>query len=909
MVLDWSNDLTSVVDESRDVADQLGHDLTSAHLLLCIFMVENQASEFLSDHSVTADRLLTLVRRQPKESPDAWAAIMQRAHDTALVTGAPYVGSLHVLIALCSIVDSQAYALISALDLDMGTVRARALSHLTGPQELDGDVEHPPEREIQFEHVHAPATHRQPRPQAAAAATMTTVNEAGNEDEEDTAERKNASGLREPADVRRRRKARFPAAKRPAPSDTTRDLARRLFDGREPGTKSGSRPAVVAPSNLPLPPSVRRSTGSSPAVVPNEPAPKDGPSATPGPAARRPATVAKQTPTVRRVDLVLKEREFPLLSKLGRNLSLLAFDGLIDDVVGRDAEIEQLIDILNKRRSNNPLLVGEAGVGKTSVVEGLARRMVGRSDAPAPSGLTGRVLIELESSKVVSGTGIRGSFSERIQRLKTEVARAKGRVVVFMDELHHWIGMGSGDGAADGAGELKTALARGEFPCIGATTFDEYAKFVEGDPAFARRFQRVRVEEPSASDAVRILEGIRPTYEAHHGVTYELDALDAAVRLTHRYLPDRRLPDKAISVLDLAGSRAQRRASASQPGNVDRSLVATIVAELAGVSADKLLLGDRERFVGLADNLGQHIVGHDDVRERVAHALRRNYAGFVSGRPIGTFLFLGPTGVGKTEFAKAIARVLFEDESAMLRLDMSEFMEAHAVARLIGAPPGSVGHDAGGQLTESVRRKPYQLVLFDEIEKAHPDVLNLLIQLLDEGRLTDSRSRTVDFSNTVVVMTSNLGAEAAFAAPKSRRVGFGTTAEEAPETGREQAVLDSARGHFRAELWNRIQERLVFLPLAEDHVRRIASLQLEDSSRRLLGERRIRYEWSDEVVDLLIESGGFDPEFGARPMRRTIERIVEGAIADSILSGEARAGDTLDVSVVDDRVRVVKREA
>jgi ATP-dependent Clp protease ATP-binding subunit ClpC len=693
-------------------------------------------------------------------------------------------------------------------------------------------------------------------------------------------ERDHADGIREPDDVRRERRRRAQEnrrpvrPRRPSRADTTKDLAKRLFD-------TGPRPALVTPSKLPLPPSVRRASETGEFVA-----------------------ITKDKKSLKRQHLVLKEREFPLLSKLGRNLTLRAFDGELDEVVGRSEEIDKLVDILNKRRSNNPVLVGEAGVGKTSVVEGLAQRLVGAFGHEPPPGLAGRIIIELEATKVVSGTGLRGSFSERIQKIKAEVARARGQVVLFLDELHHWMGMGGGDGAADGAGELKTALARGEFPCIGATTFDEYHRFVENDPAFARRFQKVRVEEPSVDDAVRILTRVKTTYQNHHKVEFDDDAIEAAVRLSHRYLPDRRLPDKAISVLDLAGSRARRTSTKL----VDRALVATVLAEQAGVSVDKLLLSDRQRFVGLGDRLAEHIIGHSDVVETVAHALRRNYAGFVSGRPIGTFLFLGPTGVGKTEFAKAIARVLFEDEGAMVRMDMSEFMEAHSVSRLIGSPPGYVGHESGGQLTESIRRKPYQLVLFDEIEKAHPEVLNILIQLLDEGRLTDSRGRTVDFSNTVVVMTSNLGAEAAIGTKRTRRVGFGAASSEnsaAMETT--EAVREEAKGHFRPELWNRIQERLVFLPLQETEVAEIAGMQLRDSSKRLATERRISFSWSGDVIQHLIENGGFDPEMGARPMRRTIERLVESAIADLILTGEAQAGAHIDVEVEDGRITAAVR--
>jgi ATP-dependent Clp protease ATP-binding subunit ClpC len=866
MELNWSSELTSVIDESRDVAAQLHQPLTTAHLLLCLFTVENLASTFLADQRVSADALLERVARRLREEENTWDQMMARAHDAAVSTRSPCVTSLHVLVALCSFPDSAAYKLIEGLDVDMGFVRATALGALVTPRDDASSPGDSSESDPVHDTVDIGAG-TMTRDRRAGHAPMANVRDQA--PPEPTVAPRHASGLREPLDVRRRKRA--PTG---TPSGATRDLAKRIFDSGKPRLPS-------VPPDLPLPPNVRRL-----AAPPREP--DDG---------------ARPDERISRARLVLSEKEFPQLNKLGRNLSLLAFDGKVDPVVGRESELEQLLDILNKRRANNPLLLGEAGVGKTAVVEGLARALVGL-DGPPPPRLAGRILIELEASKVVSGTGLRGSFSERIQALKEEVERADGRVIVFLDELHHWIGVGAGDGTADGAGELKTALARGTFPCVGATTFDEYVRFVESDPAFVRRFQIVRVEEPTIQQTLEILAGIQPTYESHHGVTYEFEALDAAARLTHRYLPDRRLPDKAIAALDHAGSRAQRR------GNnvVDRTQVACIVAELAGLSADKLALADHERFNHLSERIGEHVIGHRAIVERVAQTLKRNYAGFVSGRPMGAFLFLGPTGVGKTEFAKAIARVLFDGDDAMTRLDMTEFMEPHTVARLVGAPPGYIGHDAGGQLTESVRRRPYQLVLLDEIEKAHPDVLNLLIQLLDEGRLTDSRGRSVDFGNVVVVMTSNLGAEEMVAPATSRRVGFGTSRDSttADDDG-EARALEAARTFFRPELWNRIPERCVFAPLTEADVRAIAELQLRDSSRRLREERRIAYEWTPDVLDLLLRLGGFDPQYGARPMRATIERVVESEVASLILGGEARPGNTISLDVIEDRLAATVR--
>ncbi len=590
---------------------------------------------------------------------------------------------------------------------------------------------------------------------------------------------------------------------------------------------------------------------------------------------------------------------FPILSQYGRNLTEEAALQRIDPAIGRDQEITQLIDILGKRRSNNPLLVGDPGVGKTAIVEGLAHRFCALARQGNRMGK--RAIVELELGRLLSGTHLRGSFSERLIAIKDEVRLAEGQVIVFLDELHVWMNAGQGGDGADASGELKTALARGQFPCVGATTEDEYRKFIESDPAFARRFQVVSVEEPDQPTAQRIARGVSDQYAQHHGVSYASDAIEAAVRLSHRYIQERRLPDKALNVLDLAGSRAARTGEAE----VNTHNIAHIVAEMAGLPADRLTRDDRERFLEMEAHLARSVIGHEHVVHTVSEVLRRNYAGFRSKRPIGTLLFLGPTGVGKTEMVKALADFLFHDRDAIVRVDMSELMEAHAVSRLIGAPPGYVGHDQGGQLTEAVRRSPYQVVLLDEIEKAHPDILNLLLQLFDEGCLTDGRGRKVDFSNTLIVMTSNLGAEHFERQSSARaRIGFGG-ASSAPSADSVQArdalteqVRTSARAHFSPELWNRIEERLVFMPLGRDEVARIAALQIADTERRLREDSGITLQYTPQVVELLIEHGGYDPRHGARPMRQTIQRLIESNLARLILSGKVQRGDTIAISVV-----------
>jgi ATP-dependent Clp protease ATP-binding subunit ClpC len=610
-----------------------------------------------------------------------------------------------------------------------------------------------------------------------------------------------------------------------------------------------------------------------------------GPVPAPAPAPAAPTPRAPERKAERGSSVVLDPRTYPLLSALGKNLSTLAREGKLDPVLGRAREIDEVIDVLGKRRTNNPVLVGEPGVGKTAVVEGVAQQL-----AAVAGPLSDRILVELDMATLVAGTQLRGSFSERLNGLKDEVLRARGQVVVFIDELHTLIGAGStGEGPQDAANELKAAMSRGEFPCIGATTHDEYRKHIAGDPALERRFTPVVVHEPSVPETVYILNGVMPRYAAHHRLTYTPEALQAAASLSARYIHDRFLPDKAISVLDLAGSRCHREGKPV----VEPIDVARVVAKLAQLPEERLLLDDSARLLRLEQDLGRRVVGHQEIIESVAKVIRRNYAGFASRRPMGSFLFLGPTGVGKTEMARALADVVFGSPDALIRLDMSELSEGHGVSRLIGAPAGYVGYGEGGQLTEPVRRRPSSVVVMDEIDKAHREVLLLLLQVLEEGRLTDGRGRHIDFSNTIVILTTNLGAEA-FSA-RGRSVGFGA-ADDAAAKGEAQA-RELARKALPPELWNRIDERCAFQPLKQGEVAQIASLLLAESSKRLETEKGIRYRAGDGVVEHLLRSGGFDPSLGARPMRQTVQRLVEVPLAEKILAGDFEQGDEVLIQV------------
>ncbi|MEV6804769.1 ATP-dependent Clp protease ATP-binding subunit [Streptomyces sp. NPDC051129] len=642
----------------------------------------------------------------------------------------------------------------------------------------------------------------------------------------------------------------------------------------------------------------------------------------------------------------------PTLDKYGRDLTDLARQGRVDPVIGRDTEIEQTIEVLSRRGKNNPVLIGDAGVGKTAIVEGLAQRI---ADGDVPDVLAGRRVVALDLTGVVAGTRYRGDFEERLNTIVEEIRAHSDQLVVFIDELHTVVGAGSGGegGALDAGNILKPALARGELHIVGATTLEEFRR-IEKDAALARRFQPVLVPEPTVGDTIEILRGLRDRYEAHHQVQYTDEALVAAVELSDRYLTDRRLPDKAIDLIDQAGARVrlgartkgtdvramereveqlvrdkdqavadedyeeakqlrdritelkQRIAAASDEGKADEGqlevtaeAIAEVVSRQTGIPVSRLTQEEKERLLRLEEHLHQRVVGQEEAVAVVSEAVLRSRAGLASPRrPIGSFLFLGPTGVGKTELARALAEALFGSEDRMVRLDMSEYQERHTVSRLVGAPPGYVGHEEAGQLTEVVRRHPYSLLLLDEVEKAHPDVFNILLQVLDDGRLTDSQGRTVDFTNTVIVMTSNLGSEAI--TRRGGGIGFGPGGTEADEEARRERILRPLREHFRPEFLNRIDEIVVFRQLTGDQLRQITDLLLEDT-RRLLDGQGVGVEFTDAAVDWLAERG-YQPEYGARPLRRTIQREVDNRLSRLLLNGTIAAGGRVTVDVRDGRL-------
>ena len=585
----------------------------------------------------------------------------------------------------------------------------------------------------------------------------------------------------------------------------------------------------------------------------------------------------------------LDPSQYPLLSKIGRNLTSIAAEGHLDPLIGRQKELIKVIDTLLKRRSNNPLLVGEPGVGKTAVVEGLALGIA--ENDPQMRALAKRKIIELDVANLLAGTQLRGAFSEKLQQIRDEVRQAQGQVIIFFDEIHTLMGAGAtGEGPQDAANELKSSLARGEFPCIGATTHDEYRRFVEQDAALSRRFQLIQISEPSSEATIEILKGVTQEYSDHHGVSYDEEALEAAVHLASRYITDRCLPDKAISLLDLAGSRARR----SGRNLVDRQAVARVVASVANIPVERLLMTDAERLLNMEQILGLQIIGHASVLRRIAQVIRRNYAGFSHKRPIGSFLFLGSTGIGKTETARALAQFLFGNRESLTKLDMSEYTEAHSVSRLVGSPPGYVGHQEGGQLSEAVRRKPYTIVLFDEIEKAHQEVQQLLLQILDEGCLTDAKGRTVDFCNTVVILTSNQGAYH-LGKTDQGHIGFG--AQNTSHADVQRDVLSAARKGFSPELWGRMDEHLFFRPLQTEDLIAIANLLIRDSAKRLEQERKIQLQVTPDLSSYLVKQGCIDTTLGARPLRSAVQRYLEEPIAEAILEGRFKSADQISVSL------------
>ena len=668
------------------------------------------------------------------------------------------------------------------------------------------------------------------------------------------------------------------------------------------------------------------------------------------------APVDKAARTQARADGAL--RDCPTLASYGRNLTALAKEGKLDPIIGRDAETERVIQILARRQKNNPCLIGEPGVGKTAVVEGLAKRI---ADGNIPEMLRNKTIVTVDIPSMIAGAKYRGEFEERLKNVMAEVAK-RPDIILFIDEIHTLVGAGAAEGALDAANILKPALSRGEMQLIGATTIAEYRKNIEKDAALERRFQSVMVGEPSPEDAVRILRGLRDRYEAHHKLKISDDAIEAAVSLSARYINDRYLPDKAIDLVDEAASRLRisrytsppdvkalearvdtlcrekeeaikaqdfeaaarlrdeeqalrdelrRETNAWQENRRDAALtvtredIADIVTAWTGIPVRQMESEESKKLLHLDKILKEHIIGQPEAVDAVAKAIRRGRMGLKDPkRPLGSFLFLGPTGVGKTELCRALALVMFGDRNAIIRVDMSEYMEKHSVSRLIGSPPGYVGYDEGGQLTEKIRRKPYSVVLFDEVEKAHPDVLNILLQILDDGMLTDAQGRRVDFKNTVIILTSNIGASAI--TEKAKSLGF-TAAATDEKAAMEANVMQALKSAFRPEFLNRLDEIIVFNRLTDADIRKIASLLLAELGERICGIG-VEIEFDPSLVAYVAEKG-FDPIYGARPLRRAITSLVEDSFSEAMLEGRIAAGDRILAKAIEGKVLFEKQTA
>ena len=648
------------------------------------------------------------------------------------------------------------------------------------------------------------------------------------------------------------------------------------------------------------------------------------------------------------------ESTYDALMKYGTDLVQRARDGKMDPVIGRDQEIRNVIRILSRKTKNNPVLIGEPGVGKTAIAEGLAQRIV-RGDVP--EGLKDKTVFSLDMGALVAGAKYRGEFEERLKAVLEEIKKSEGSILLFIDELHTIVGAGKTEGSMDAGNLLKPMLARGELHCIGATTLDEYRKHIEKDAALERRFQPVNVGEPTAEETLSILYGLRDRYEAHHKVRITDEALAAAVKLSDRYIPDRFLPDKAIDLMDEAASRVRIAACTAPPDvreqekrleavviekkeaishqdfekaaalrdqerNLNREIeekraewnraqstardtvteddIAQVVSQWTGIPVSRMTEQEAQRLVRLEETLHQRLIGQEEAVSAVARAIRRARAGLKDPkRPIGSFIFLGPTGVGKTELCRALGEAMFGDEDAVIRLDMSEYMEKHTVSRLVGSPPGYVGYEEGGQLTEAVRRKPYSVVLLDEVEKAHPDVFNMLLQILEDGRLTDNTGRVVSFKNTILVMTSNAGAHVI---GNGRTMGFGADqkGEARDYEAMKESVMKEVKEIFRPEFINRVDELIVFHSLNEDEIRRITELMLKQVADRLK-EQEILLTWDAGVTEKLAKDG-YDPKFGARPLRRLIQRTVEDTLSEELLEGHVQLGQEIRLTVVNDTI-------
>jgi len=859
----------------RKLAAELAHTrkerATSVHLLAAIADRPGSAADLLRERRLDRDALLKAGRSFDEDGPDAMLRALAEAREVQKRVRTPLPTDrvrpagpaqlspdsrhilteptgIHLLIALLGERRFAACRALATIGVDLARLRASAVQQALGLVA----ARRIPARMLELPQSATPAA-LPPRPTGVAVPLL-------------------------------------PPTPRPARPTTTptASVATSVPPSRMPRTSRPAPPARGAPPARPA------TDGAPPPSAPETL--KDRSEAGP-PCTLRPGSIDPQ--------------KFPMLAALGRDLVEASRAGELPPVIGRELEIERVLDVLAKLRANVPVLIGPPGVGKTAVAHGLAERF---AQGPLRSR---KKLFEISVPDLVAGTGTRGALAERLTRLRSEVLRAEGDIVIFVDEIHELFAGGAADEAS---AELRVALARGELPLFGATTAEAFKRAIEADPTLARRVVAIEIEEPTAEDAFLQVRGASARLATHHRLAFDEEAIAAAIGWSVRYLPGRALPDKALALLDLAGARRKRvldqnegplvqNAVTGKSNGTARRLrmedVAPIVAEQASIPEERLLETDAERMLGLEKTLGERVVGRTEALAKISTLLRRNAVGLRGRRPIGTFLLLGPTGVGKTETAKAIAEALFDSADAMTRLDLSEFAEAHAIAKLIGAPPGYIGHEAGGQLTEALRKRPYQVVLLDEVEKAHRDVLQAFLQVFDEGRMTDGRGRTVDFTNTVIVMTSNLGTAELRHARDRRGIGFASQ-EACGGVGQsvlEDAVVGAAKKALAPELFNRIDEVVFYPPLERAQIAEIARKLLDEVGLRL-EDKGIAMQVDDDGIEALLDAGGYDPELGARPMRRAIARLVEAPIAERILRRELPPGATVIIGAENGKVAI-----
>ncbi len=882
MVLEQADEVRRISAAATDLARGSSSPANSVHLLLAMFVSPCAARDLLTEVGADHDAVLQSYRSlgERDESPRAVSEVWTSAAGLAENSGATEVDSACLLAGLLRVRQALAARVLRGAGIDVIALRSRVIGQLTLGLDRAGT--------------------RQGRRYRRPSAVQPAHQPFADVDQMETTSRAlplptglmRAVGDR--ASAQSRRRARRVIDPAPWTVDTSRD------DGVAAGA-SGSRveaPSAILSHRGPAP---RGGAPSSTQPAQDQPPPPaDPPSARGVPAPELQASNLATSPqlVVASAPLTMTSRGvfyldpdvFPVLTELGRNLTEAALNGEIQPLIGRNDLVDGIIDVLMMRQVNNPCLVGEAGVGKTAIVEGLARRLAGNVERFGSLGQA--AIIEISVSGLLAGTSFRGAFSQRMKALRDEVAKADGQIIIFMDELHTIMGAGAGDGPLDAANDLKTALARGRFPLIGATTQAEYRRHIEKDPAMERRLQVITVPEPSVDEAITILAGVAPIYARHHGLAYAHEAVVSAVHLSKRFITDRCLPDKAIAVLDRAGAQARRRGKS----RVEADDVSRAVHQLTQVPLDRLLADERSRVRDLGRELIERIIGHDATMERVARRVQRNYAGFAADRPLASFLFVGTPGTGKTAAAYALSETLFLVDDALVRFDMNEYADSHSVSRLIGSPPGYVGHQQPGLLSQAIHKRPYRVLLFDDIDRAAPEVVALLLQIVDTGRLTDNQGHVLDLRNAILVMTSTVPV-AALSESARPAIGFGRAADAVVDD--DETVLDRVRDRLGPELWGRVDDKVLFRPLPTSALRAVTSRCIEDSLNRLFEARLVRVHADVSVVDLVLGTGGVDAELGVRPLRSRVEALVEAFLADHVLEGTLQPGTEMRLHVAD----------